>query len=156
MVDSVCRRNLARPCQVDSSKRSFRTISSCFFGKSPSKTGIAHLYYTVSIFDKGCKKKCTWSKSSKSRAPSFFIAEAFLWKWRMVSCPNVGICWYLMVKWAHSGQVNRSYSSFTTHSNFEWYHYHKHIKYARDEWMSPSRLQVRTHAANRVQTSDKN
>ena len=52
MVDSVCRRNLARPCQVDSSKRSFRTMSSCFFGKSPSKTGIAHLLYMISIVNK--------------------------------------------------------------------------------------------------------
>ena len=48
-VDSVCRRSLARPCHVDSSNKSFRIISSCFFGKSPSKTGIAHLYYTVSL-----------------------------------------------------------------------------------------------------------
>ena len=47
-LDSVCRRNFARPCQVDSSKRSLCIISSGFFGNSPSKTGIAHLYYTVS------------------------------------------------------------------------------------------------------------
>jgi hypothetical protein len=43
------------------------------------------------------KKKTgrTWSKSSKSRAASFFIAEAFELKRRIVDIPNGATCRYL-------------------------------------------------------------
>ena len=80
-VDLVCRCNLARLCYIESLKRSFCTILSCFLGKRPSKTEIAHFKFVSSFYVKQ-KIIHTWSRFSKLHAASFFIAEAFTWKWQ--------------------------------------------------------------------------
>ncbi|KAJ6467670.1 hypothetical protein C8R47DRAFT_1325945 [Mycena vitilis] len=59
-------RNLANACHSAMRKSSFMTRSLCSRGKSPSKAGMAHC-----------------SRSSKSRAPSFFISDAFVAKRRI-------------------------------------------------------------------------
>ena len=128
IVDSVCRHNLARLYDVESSKRSFCTILSYFLGKRPSKIGIAHFKFVSSFYVKQ-KLICTWSRSSKSCAASFFIAEVFTWKQWIVSWPKAGIYWYLL---KDMNTTLFEWSSLTVDSAPEWYHSHKHMKYAGD------------------------